>query len=174
MNEHGLNVNSWVSSIYIHSPCQLAFICLARCQPVSAHSDNLKLYTRTCMVSHIYGHGRTNSKDRQYHTSRALETEVNKLVKDKEMKKWEFDRRQSCVLVFSAWLVAVRCSPLTPFRWQVLLNQLTLLVFQYFIFGQSIQGSIKRATRGKIQHLYLIWQYLLHWTRTSVSKRNFV
>ena len=33
------------------------------------------------------GHGRTNSKDRQYHTSRALETEVNELVKDKEMKK---------------------------------------------------------------------------------------
>ena len=83
MNEHGLNVNSWVSSIYIHSPCQLAFICLARCQPVSAHSDNLKLY----MYSEPYGHGRTNSKDRQYHTSRVLETGVNKLVKDKEMKK---------------------------------------------------------------------------------------
>ena len=83
MNEHGLNVNSWVSSIYIHSPCQLAFICLARCQPVSAHSYNLKLY----MYSEPYGHGRTNTEDRQYHTSRALETEVNKLVKDKEMKK---------------------------------------------------------------------------------------
>ena len=39
------------------------------------------------MYSEPHGHGRTNSKDRQYHTSRVLETGVNKLVKDKEMKK---------------------------------------------------------------------------------------